>query len=138
MAEGEEVSNKQVILKNYVRGFPKESDFEVKTSKIRLNVPEGSNAVLVKNLYLSCDPYMRSRMQKLEGSYCYVEPSTPGSVCCGLTLALLMEHDVISLIKGTSFETTYELIRIKQLEDLVFLLHRSEYLILFAHSSVQF
>ncbi|KAG5564709.1 hypothetical protein RHGRI_000788 [Rhododendron griersonianum] len=39
---------------------------------------------------------------------------------------------------GTSFETTYKLIRIKQLEDLVFLLHRSEYLILFAHSSVQF
>lgn len=68
MAEGEEVSNKQVILKNYVRSFPKESDFEVKTSKIRLKVPEGSNAVLVKNLYLSCDPYMCSRMQKLEGA----------------------------------------------------------------------
>ncbi|KAH7835543.1 hypothetical protein Vadar_027119 [Vaccinium darrowii] len=80
MAEGEEVSNKQVILTEYVKGFPKESDFEVRTSKIRLKVPEGSDAVLVKNLYLSCDPYMRSRMQKLEGAYRYVEPFTPGSV----------------------------------------------------------
>lgn len=52
----------------------------MKTSKIRLKVPEGSNVVLVKNLYLSCDPYMRSCMQKLEGAYCYVEPFTPGLV----------------------------------------------------------
>ena len=80
MAEGEavEVPNKQVILRDYVSGFPKESDFMVRTSTIRLKVPEGSNAVLVKNLYLSCDPYMRSRMTKLEGSY--VESFVPGSV----------------------------------------------------------
>lgn len=76
----EEVSNKQVILKNYVSGFPKESDMELRTSSLKLKLPEGSSpgAILVKNLYLSCDPYMRSRMRKLEGHY--TEAFTPGSV----------------------------------------------------------
>ncbi|KDP35123.1 hypothetical protein JCGZ_10657 [Jatropha curcas] len=61
----DEVRNKQVILKNYVSGFPKESDMEIVTSSIRLKIPEGNkDAVLVKNLYLSCDPYMRGRMTK--------------------------------------------------------------------------
>ncbi|KAK1315402.1 NADP-dependent alkenal double bond reductase P2 [Acorus calamus] len=45
-------------------------------------VPEGSNAVLVKNLYLSCDPYMRGRMSKpLHKSY--TDAFTPGSVITG-------------------------------------------------------
>ncbi|KAJ6991612.1 2-alkenal reductase (NADP(+)-dependent)-like [Populus alba x Populus x berolinensis] len=64
-SSGEEVSNKQVILKGYVTGFPKESDMYVRTSPIKLKLPEdesSNNAVLVKNLYLSCDPYMRGRM----------------------------------------------------------------------------
>lgn len=77
----EEVSNKQVILKNYVTGFPKETDMEIINSTIKLKLPDGdssSGVVLVKNLYLSCDPYMRSRMKKTEGSY--VESFTPGSV----------------------------------------------------------
>lgn len=61
-ANSEVVSNKQVILKNYVEGFPKETDMLVKASSISLKVEEGSNAILVKNLYLSCDPYMRAGM----------------------------------------------------------------------------
>ncbi|KAF7132761.1 hypothetical protein RHSIM_Rhsim09G0004200 [Rhododendron simsii] len=65
----EEVSNKQVILRDYVSGFPKESDFEFNTSKIRLSVAQGSKSVVVKNLYLSCDPYMRACMRNLTGTY---------------------------------------------------------------------
>jgi len=65
---GEEViSNKQVILKDYVSGFPRESNLYLTTSNIKLKVPEeesGKDAVLVKNLYLSCDPFMRGRMQR--------------------------------------------------------------------------
>ncbi|KFK25924.1 hypothetical protein AALP_AA8G181100 [Arabis alpina] len=57
-------TNKQVIFKDYVSGFPKESDFDFTTTTVELRVPEGSNSVLVKNLYLSCDPYMRIRMGK--------------------------------------------------------------------------
>ena len=81
---GCEVSNKQVVLKNYVSGFPKESDFKVTTTTIKLKVPENSkNAVLLKTLYLSCDPYLRGLMRYTPvtdpdpdfGSY------TLGSVC---------------------------------------------------------
>ncbi|KAE9593967.1 putative oxidoreductase [Lupinus albus] len=63
-----EVRNKQVILRNYVSGFPKESDMYLVEGKITLKLPEGSNDVLLKNLYLSCDPYMRNRMSKFDGS----------------------------------------------------------------------
>ncbi|KAG5573737.1 hypothetical protein H5410_063503 [Solanum commersonii] len=75
---GEEISNKQILLKDYVNGFPKESDMELKINSMKLKVPEDSNTVLVKNLYLSCDPYMRPRMKKTEGSY--TDSFTPGSV----------------------------------------------------------
>ncbi|PWA57871.1 2-alkenal reductase [Artemisia annua] len=77
--EQQVMSNKQIILKDYVVGFPKESDMILKTSEtINLKLPQGcSNGVLVKNLYLSCDPYMRMRMTRTEGSY--VDSFTPGS-----------------------------------------------------------
>jgi hypothetical protein len=63
----EVISNKQVILKDYVSGFPRESNLYLTTSNIKLKVPEeesGKDAVLVKNLYLSSDPFMRGRMQR--------------------------------------------------------------------------
>lgn len=75
---GEEVRNKQVIFRDYVTGFPKESDMHVTTGTIKLRVPEGSNSVLVKNLYLSCDPVMRIRMARVTVSG--FSSFTPGSV----------------------------------------------------------
>jgi hypothetical protein len=73
------VSNKQVIFKNYVVGKVNDSDLEIRTSQLRLELPEdGTNDVLVKNLYLSVDPYMRPRMK--EDYTSYVPPFTPGKV----------------------------------------------------------
>ena len=60
-----EVSNKQVILKDYVTGMPKESDMLIKCTKLPLQLKDGSRDILVKNLYLSCDPYMRGCMKKI-------------------------------------------------------------------------
>ncbi|KAI8003534.1 2-alkenal reductase (NADP(+)-dependent) [Camellia lanceoleosa] len=95
----EEVSNKQIILKEYVSGFPKESDMVVKTGTIQLQLPEGSkNAILVKNLYLSCDPYMRRRMRKLEDSY--VEFFTPGSPMIGFGVARVLDSGHPNFKKG--------------------------------------
>ncbi|KAL0432862.1 UNVERIFIED_CONTAM: 2-alkenal reductase (NADP(+)-dependent) [Sesamum latifolium] len=77
MGDIDEVSNKQVIFKGYVKGFPQESDMILKSSNVKLKVPEDCrDAVLVKNLYLSCDPYMRNRMGILQGSY--IDSFTPG------------------------------------------------------------
>ncbi|XP_047317344.1 2-alkenal reductase (NADP(+)-dependent)-like [Impatiens glandulifera] len=89
-ATATEVSNKQVILKNYVSGFPKESDMEVRTTRIRLKLPEASsNAILVKNLYLSCDPYMRGRMNNSQQSY--IQSFTPGSPLTGYGVAKVLD-----------------------------------------------
>ena len=63
--DGEEVRNKQVLARDYIYGNPKETDMYFNTSSISLKVPEGSKEVLVKNLYLSCDPYMRGIKAKI-------------------------------------------------------------------------
>jgi hypothetical protein len=68
---GEEVmSKKQVILKDYVQWLSKRTK-PVRTSRqvasIKLEAPEeesGKDAVVVYNLCLSCDPFMRGGMQK--------------------------------------------------------------------------
>ncbi|XP_021289462.1 2-alkenal reductase (NADP(+)-dependent)-like [Herrania umbratica] len=57
------VGNKQVVLNNYVRGWPNEGDFRLQCTETEIkSIPNGSVAVLLKNLYLACDPYMRHRM----------------------------------------------------------------------------
>ncbi|KAL8479169.1 hypothetical protein ACS0TY_026144 [Phlomoides rotata] len=95
----EVVSNKQIILKNQVKGSPKESDMVLKTSIFQLKVPqECDDAVLVKNLYLSCDPYMRGRMGKAEGSY--IDSFTPGSPIMGFGVAKIVDSSNPDFKKG--------------------------------------
>ncbi|KAL6548638.1 hypothetical protein OROGR_009059 [Orobanche gracilis] len=89
---GEELmsNNKQVILKNYVNGPPKESDMLLKTSTIKFKIPDGClDAVLVKNLYLSCDPYMIGRMKKLDDHY--TDAFTVGSPITGYGVSRVMD-----------------------------------------------
>ncbi|KVE00095.1 GroES-like protein, partial [Cynara cardunculus var. scolymus] len=64
MAAPAMVRNMQVLFKNYIDGFPKESDMVVSSdATISLKLPKNeSGVVLTKNLYLSCDPMMRNRM----------------------------------------------------------------------------
>ncbi|KDO37818.1 hypothetical protein CISIN_1g039200mg [Citrus sinensis] len=79
-AEQEAVSNKRVILSNYVTGFPNESDMKITSGSIKLKVADGSkDTVLLKNLYLSCGPYMRERMSKLDRPS-FVDSFHPGGV----------------------------------------------------------
>ncbi|KAI4350188.1 hypothetical protein L6164_010694 [Bauhinia variegata] len=88
MAEAE---NKQVIFKQYIEGVPKETDMEIKVSKTELKAPKGSGAILVKNLYLSCDPYMRGRMRDFRGSY--IPPFVPGQVIEGFGVSEVVHSD---------------------------------------------
>ncbi|KAJ0094039.1 hypothetical protein Patl1_26851 [Pistacia atlantica] len=92
------VSNKQVILKNYVSGLPKETDMQITNTNIALEVPKGSNGVLLKNLYLSCDPYMRPRMNKIEGHY--VEPFKIGMPLSGYGVAEVLDSEHPKFKKG--------------------------------------
>merc|ERR1711915_561345 len=75
-----EVDNKQVIFKDYVTGMVKVSDLLLQSKKLPLKLKDGSQDVLVKNLYLSCDPYMRGRMRNTPS---YSATFTPGSVITG-------------------------------------------------------
>ncbi|CAH2052951.1 unnamed protein product [Thlaspi arvense] len=93
--EEEEVSvveNKKVILKKYVDGIPTETDMEVKLGEtIGLKAPKGSSCFIVKNLYLSCDPYMRGRMRDFHGSY--LPPFVPGQRMEGFGVAKVIDSD---------------------------------------------
>ncbi|KAJ6677551.1 2-ALKENAL REDUCTASE (NADP(+)-DEPENDENT)-LIKE [Salix viminalis] len=87
---GETVSNMQVLFKNYESGFPKESDMYVATTTTELKVPEGfNNGVLVKNLYLSCDPYMIIMMKKSIDPRTFTS-YTPGSPLRGYGVAKVL------------------------------------------------
>ncbi|PSR98761.1 2-alkenal reductase [Actinidia chinensis var. chinensis] len=87
-----EGNNKQVIFKGYIDGIPKETDMEVKvagSSRTAKERPKG--ALLVKNLYLSCDPYMRGRMRQFHDSY--IPPFVPGSVIEGFGVSRVVHSD---------------------------------------------
>ncbi|KAM1703554.1 hypothetical protein ACFX1X_026161 [Malus domestica] len=87
----EVISNKQVLLKDYVTGFPKESDMQLTAATTKLKLPEGSKGVLVKNLYLSCDPYIRNRMTKREPGPSFTDSFKPGSPIVGYGVAKVLE-----------------------------------------------
>ncbi|XP_040994599.1 2-alkenal reductase (NADP(+)-dependent)-like [Juglans microcarpa x Juglans regia] len=112
--DGEEVRNKQVVLRDYVSGVPKESDMRVRTVTMELKVPEGSNGILVKNLYLSCDPYMLIKMKKVEGPNLFGS-FTPGSPLTGFGVAKVLdsmqpEFRKGDLVSGTTRWEEYSLI----------------------------
>ncbi|CAL9018740.1 unnamed protein product [Prunus brigantina] len=129
-----EVSNKQVILREYVTGFPKESDLYVNstaTIKLKLSEPEheGSSKklVLVKNLYLSCDPYQRLFMERIEGLSSQSTSSyTPGSPIYGHGVAKVLDsgHPDLKagdLVWGTTYWEEYS--RIPAPEGLIKIQH---------------
>ncbi|XP_057468905.1 2-alkenal reductase (NADP(+)-dependent)-like [Actinidia eriantha] len=113
MGEVEEVRNKQVVLRDYIHGFPKESDMYITESSICLKVPQGSNGVVVKNLYLSCDPYMQLLMKITQG---HGAPFTPGSVITGYGVAKVVDSGHPNLktgdfVWGTTGWEEYSLIK---------------------------
>jgi len=69
-----------------------ESDMDVVTESMELKVPEGSTAVVVKNLYLSCDPYMRAKMSKPDQAG-YSSNFIPGSVITGFGVAKVLDSN---------------------------------------------
>ncbi|XP_052292108.1 2-alkenal reductase (NADP(+)-dependent)-like [Citrus sinensis] len=93
------VSNKQVILKECVSGFPKETDMCIATSSIELKVPKGPNGVLLKNLV--CDLSYATQNEKIQGSY--VESFKPGLPISGCGMAKVLESENPEFRKVTWF-----------------------------------
>ncbi|XP_022731126.1 NADPH-dependent oxidoreductase 2-alkenal reductase-like [Durio zibethinus] len=63
-----DVINRYVTIKSHVDGAPQESDFELKATPLALSLDPGSNEVIVKNLYVSIDPYQINRMKSYSSS----------------------------------------------------------------------
>ncbi|KAK7301460.1 hypothetical protein RJT34_12324 [Clitoria ternatea] len=113
-----QVRNKQVVLRKYVDGFPKESDMNIVESTTTLKLPEGSSDVLLKNLYLSCDPYMRILMtnDNITGFGAY----TLGSPLIGNGVAQVLEsgdqdYKKGDLVWGTTKWEEYSLVPSSQI-----------------------
>ncbi|KAB2623547.1 2-alkenal reductase (NADP(+)-dependent)-like [Pyrus ussuriensis x Pyrus communis] len=105
-----EVKNKQVIFMEYVKGSSKESDMnftDAATFKLKLpdDEDEASKAVLVKNLYLSCDPVMRILMRKPgDETSAYFTPYAPGSPLSGYGVAKVLDS------RNSNFKEEYSVI----------------------------
>ncbi|KAK7849407.1 2-alkenal reductase (nadp(+)-dependent) [Quercus suber] len=63
-----EVTNRYITTKTHIDGAPKESHFGLKTEALALSVEPESNVIIVKNLYVSIDPYQINRMKSQSSS----------------------------------------------------------------------
>lgn len=64
-----EVTNRFITIKNPVDGAPRESDFETKAEALSLKLEPGSSDIIVKNLYVSIDPYQINRLKSHSSSH---------------------------------------------------------------------
>ena len=87
--------SKFIALKNYVPiGLPSEDDFIVKEQVIDLT---NNNDVLVENLWLSVDPYMRARMTEKKN---YKEPFVLGNPMEGAAIGIVKQTNSNNLEVG--------------------------------------
>ena len=81
------IISREIRLKSRPVGIPKESDFEM----VEVPVPDlGENQLLVKNLYMSVDPYMRGRMTALRS---YIPPFEIGQTLEGGSVGEVLESN---------------------------------------------
>ena len=87
--------SKEVRLKARPVGTPKESDFEVASAEAR---QPGDGEVLVRNIWMSVDPYMRGRMMDRES---YVPPFQIGKALEGGAIGQVVASNSAKLKVGT-------------------------------------
>lgn len=86
--------NRQVTLAARPVGFPKESDFAL----VETETPEpGPGEVLVRNQYLSVDPYQRGRMSEARS---YAKPVQIGEVMTAQTVGDVVESNDPRFVPG--------------------------------------
>ncbi|KAK9134516.1 hypothetical protein Syun_013846 [Stephania yunnanensis] len=90
-------------IKDHVEGAPEESDFDLRTDVITAESTPGSNDVLVKNLYLSIDPYQLNRMKKYTSSHetsNYAAPLVPDKTIDGYGVGRVVASAKAGFEKG--------------------------------------
>ncbi|KAJ8767904.1 hypothetical protein K2173_020844 [Erythroxylum novogranatense] len=63
-----EVTNRYVVITEHVDGPPEERHFKIKSETLSLELESGSKDIIVKNLYVSIDPYQINRMKSYTSS----------------------------------------------------------------------
>lgn len=88
------MQNKQIVLASRPAGMPSDANF----SFVDLEVPQlEAGQILLRTLYLSVDPYLRSRMNDRKS---YVEPFTLGKAITGGAVAEVIESRSSDLTTG--------------------------------------
>ena len=87
--------SREVHLKRYPEGMPCLDDFEIVETTV--NEPR-SGEVLVRNLWMSVDPYMRGRMTP---SKSYIQPFVPGERMDGRAVGRVAESHNPCFSEGT-------------------------------------
>jgi hypothetical protein len=94
------LQNRRWVLAKRPTGEPKDDDFRLES----VSVPElVTGEVLVENLWLSIDPYMRGRMNDAKS---YAKPVNLGEVMVGGTVARVLNSNT-SAVKPGELVTTY-------------------------------
>jgi NADPH-dependent curcumin reductase CurA len=88
------LTSKEVRLKSRPAGLPQESDFEVAAVEV---APPGDGEVVVRNLWMSVDPYMRGRMTERKS---YVPPFQIGKPLEGGAVGQVVESRSPALAVG--------------------------------------
>jgi NADPH-dependent curcumin reductase CurA len=88
------MENKRIVMASYPEGWVTPENFRLETAP----VPQpGEGQVLVKNLWLSLDPYMRGRMSQQKS---YVKGVEPGQVMTGQTVGEVVDSKHPGFAKG--------------------------------------
>lgn len=72
-----EVINRIVTATKAIDEFPVESDFEVKYEDLVVSVKSGCDDIILKNLYVSIDPYQINRMKSFSSTHKTSDFATP-------------------------------------------------------------
>ncbi|HEV8500531.1 MAG TPA: NADP-dependent oxidoreductase [Casimicrobiaceae bacterium] len=92
--------NRQVLLASRPQGAPTEANFRV----VETPLPSpGAGEVLVRNQWLSLDPYMRGRMSDAKS---YVPPATLGEVMVGQTVGVVERSNDPRFVAGDTVLTS--------------------------------
>src|SRR5207253_7643922 len=93
------MENRRVVLASRPQGAVSEDNFRIESAPL----PRcGDGEVLVRNLWLSLDPYMRGRMSDAKS---YVKGVDPGEVMVGQTVGEVIESRHPTLKKGDNVLT---------------------------------
>lgn len=110
------MNNKRVLLASHPTGWVSESDFRIDEAPLPR---PGEGEVLVKNLWLSLDPYMRGRISTAKS---YVKGVSVGEVMVGQTVGEVVESrhpgfqagdTVLTQLGWQLFGVTQELMKIE-------------------------